>query len=164
MRVGVISDTHDRMPAIEQAVKIFNSHDLTAVLHCGDFVSPFSILPFKSLKAPLFAVFGNNDGEKTGLGELFSDNGWSLNDRPWSFTLNNRKIAIHHEPDGVILIAQKENYDLVVFGHTHEPTVEKHSQTLLVNPGEACGWMKGSATLAIVDLIAGEAKIEEIPL
>ncbi|HEB72372.1 MAG TPA: metallophosphoesterase [Nitrospirae bacterium] len=152
MRLGVISDTHDRVPAIEKAVEIFNASNVDAVLHCGDFVSPFALLPFKNLEAPLYAVFGNNDGETDGIARLFSSNGWILNQRPWSFSLDGKTIAMLHEPDGIDEMAESGNYDLIVFGHTHQKSFETRNKTMLVNPGEGCGWVKGTATLAIVDI------------
>jgi len=162
MRLGVISDTHDRIPAIESAVEMFNSAQVEAVLHCGDFVAPFSMLPFKELSAPLYAVYGNNDGEKPGLEKMFEENGWCLNQRPWSLALNGKKIAMLHEPGPLNRMVEEEDFDLVVFGHTHEPFTERRGKTLIVNPGEACGWLKGSPTLAMVDISAGESEIKHI--
>lgn len=152
MRLGVIADTHDRVPFIERAVKILNASNVDAVLHCGDFVSPFSLLPFKDLKSPLYAVFGNNDGERDGISSLFSSNGWTLNERPWFFSLDGKTIAMLHEPDGIDELAGSGNYDLIVFGHTHKKSFETRNGTMLVNPGEGCGWVEGEATLAIVDM------------
>ncbi len=152
MRIGVISDSHDRVPLVEKGVEIFNSSNLEAVLHCGDFVSPFSLLPFKKLDSPFYAVFGNNDGERQGLESIFDDNGWSLNDRPWFFDIKGKRIAMLHEPEPLASIAQSEEFDLLVFGHTHEKLVKKVKNRLIVNPGECCGWVKGKPTVAIVDL------------
>jgi len=162
MRLGVISDTHDRIPAIERAVEIFNLENVDAVLHCGDFVSPFSLMPFRSLKPPLYAVLGNNDGERRGLEQMFEKNGWTLNDRPWSFTLDGTRIAMLHEPAPLERVLEKEEHDLIVFGHTHEAYTERRAGALIVNPGEACGWLKGSSTLGIVDTDTGCCEIKEI--
>ena len=139
MLLGIISDTHDRLPNVEKAVEIFNTNSVCAVLHCGDFVSPFSLLPFKKLKAPLYAVFGNNDGEREGLARVFDDNGWTLNKRPWYSALQGNKVAMFHEPDGALDAFYGGGYNLVVYGHTHEKKVEVRSGAMLVNPGEACG-------------------------
>lgn len=152
MLIGVISDSHDRVPLIKKGVEIFNSHNLEAVLHCGDFVSPFSILPFKKLKAPFHAVFGNNDGEKRGLKSIFNENGWSLNERPWLFDVKGKQIAMLHEPEPLDNLIQSEKFDLLVFGHTHKKLFKKVKNGLVVNPGECCGWVKGEPTIAIVDL------------
>ncbi|MEO0083560.1 MAG: YfcE family phosphodiesterase, partial [candidate division WOR-3 bacterium] len=62
--IGIISDTHDNLPNIKRAVKIFNQRKVSLVIHCGDFVAPFTLLTFKELQCPLTGVFGNCDGEK----------------------------------------------------------------------------------------------------
>jgi len=143
MRLGVIADSHDRVPHIEKAVGIFNREKVDATLHCGDFVSPFSLLPFKKLEAPLYAVFGNNDGEKAGIASLFRENGWTLNDRPWTLELGDRRIVMLHEPDRLSAIVAQGGCDLVVFGHTHTRRLEKKDGAMILNPGEACGWVNG---------------------
>lgn len=152
MRLGVISDTHDRVPAIRRAAEIFNEERVDAVLHCGDFVAPFALLPFRELCAPLYAVFGNNDGEKAGITALFERNGWTLNDRPHFMELGGARIAMLHEPDHLHDIAENGEHDLIVFGHTHKKHFDITNGSMIVNPGEACGWVKGEATAAILDL------------
>lgn len=162
MLIGVISDTHDRVPAIKQAVTLFNERNVSAVLHCGDFVAPFALLPFMELKCPFYAVFGNNDGERKGLEKSFSVNGWSLNDRPWFFTLSGYRIAMLHEPAPMKKLVAKGTADLIVYGHTHEPHFEKTGRTMVVNPGEACGWVKGFSSIAVVDMAKRECVIEKV--
>jgi len=152
VRFGIISDSHDRVPMIERAVEIFNSENLDAVLHCGDFVSPFSLTPLTALEPPMYAVYGNNDGEKAGIMKMFNDNNWDLSDRPRSCSIGDVSIAMLHEPDNLRSFTDDGGYDLVVFGHTHQTFLEKRNDAMVVNPGEACGWVKGNATVAIVDL------------
>jgi len=66
MLIGIVSDTHDDLAALGAAVDLFESAGVDAVVHCGDFVAPFSVTPFDigGDDAPEFyAVRGNNDGE-----------------------------------------------------------------------------------------------------
>ena len=64
MIVGLVSDTHDCLPLIDEAVKRLNEMNVELVLHAGDYISPFVASHFKPLKAPLIGVFGNNDGDR----------------------------------------------------------------------------------------------------
>ena len=73
MLVGLISDTHDRLPMVEKAVKRLNEEKVKLVLHAGDYVAPFVIPKFKDLKARLIGVFGNNDGDHELLKKGFSE-------------------------------------------------------------------------------------------
>ena len=52
MRIGIISDTHDRQWRIEAAVDRFNRADLDLVLHAGDYVSPFVVPWLAALSDP----------------------------------------------------------------------------------------------------------------
>ncbi len=162
MKIGVISDTHDRLPYIDHAIRIFNDQEVEVVLHCGDFVSPFALVRFKSLVAPFYAVFGNNDGEKVGIRDMFDRNGWIINERPCLVTINGFSIVMLHEPGPLSDYLENEALDLIVFGHTHTPKFEKYGNTLALNPGEGCGWVSGKGTCAIIDLSNGEVEMFEL--
>lgn len=152
MRVGLVSDTHDRLPAIEAAIDHFNREEVDLTCHLGDFVSPFSLAPFTRLRSPLHAVYGNNDGEKEGLALLFAKNGWSLGQRPREITVSGYTIALLHEPGPIERYAARADIDLIAYGHLHTPHQERRGKSLIVNPGEGCGWITGVAQVAVVDL------------
>ncbi len=63
MLIGVMSDTHDHMDNLKKAVHIFNDRGVKAVLHAGDFTSPFTFRVLKNLEAEFTGIFGNNDGD-----------------------------------------------------------------------------------------------------
>jgi len=44
MKVGIMSDSHDRLPYIKRAVDIFNRESVDLVLHAGDYVAHFGVL------------------------------------------------------------------------------------------------------------------------
>ena len=66
-----------------------------------------------------------------------------------------------HYPELAIPIAKSGDYDIVVYGHTHEIDIQK-GESLLLNPGETGGWTTGKATVAVVDLETLEATIHEL--
>lgn len=43
MIVGVISDTHDRLPMIDAGLDVFAGHGAEALIHPGDLVAPFAM-------------------------------------------------------------------------------------------------------------------------
>ena len=59
MKIGIMSDSHDNMPAITSAVGLFNDIGVKLVIHGGDLISPFVSKPIKHLNAEFVAVFGN---------------------------------------------------------------------------------------------------------
>ena len=62
--IGIMSDSHDHMEAIKDAVKVFNSANVDLVIHAGDLIAPFTVNEFKNLQSPMEAIYGNNDGER----------------------------------------------------------------------------------------------------
>lgn len=148
MKIGVISDTHDNIDRINESVALFNERDVSLVIHAGDFVSPFSLLPYRKLKSDFVGIFGNNDGDKLLLKDRSEG---AVYQQPHKFRFAERDIVVIHEPDIVDDLAASGHFDLIVYGHTHIARIDKVDQTLVVNPGEAGHWLYGRATVAIVD-------------
>lgn len=151
MKIGVLSDTHDNVPRIEQAVDLFNARGVGHVVHAGDFISPFAIKPLKRLRCPVLAVFGNNDGERLGVAAQFAGIG-EIHPNVGSARLADRSVAVVHYPELAEPLARSGEFDLVVYGHTHKIDERREGTCLLLNPGEAGGWLSGRSTVAIVDL------------
>jgi putative phosphoesterase len=164
MLVGILSDTHDRLPLVGEAVKRLNEEKVGLVLHAGDYIAPFVIPLFKSLKAPLIGVFGNNDGEKTLLRKRFIDMGLQLRERFAEVKADGLKIALLHGEEEELLqsLINTESYDIIIHGHTHEAKTYRRGKTVVINPGEACGYLTGKPTIAILDTQTLDVKI--IPL
>ncbi|MDI6820503.1 MAG: metallophosphoesterase [Candidatus Hodarchaeaceae archaeon] len=163
MKIGLMADTHDRLDAIKKAVEFFNRVGVEHVLHAGDLVSPFTAREFSALKAKLHVVWGNNDGDKEFLRTKFGEIGARLLGDFAELKFADRKIALLHgtNQDLVDALAGSELFDVVVRGHTHEAGLIE-AQTLVVNPGEVCGYLSGRQTAAVLDLVALEAEIIEL--
>ena len=43
MRVGLLADTHDRVPAVAALLKEMLARDVNFVFHAGDYCAPFSL-------------------------------------------------------------------------------------------------------------------------
>jgi len=126
VNLGIVSDTHDDTDAATTAVERFESQRVDTVIHCGDFVAPFSATPFDAGFA-FHAVRGNNDGE------------WALADTVDSFgtyhgeaatlTVDGLAVAAYHGTSAALVdgLVGCGDYDLVVRGHTHERTHEHHA-------------------------------------
>jgi putative phosphoesterase len=125
MLVGLISDTHGLLrPEVFSALE-----GVELILHAGD-VGGRSIIDELSGIAPVRAVFGNTDppGEP------------GLKARQ---QLDLQDVSIHvshgHEvgsPTAEKLLA-RYTADVIVFGHTHKPLIERSGTRLVVNPGAA---------------------------
>lgn len=153
MIVGIIADTHDRLPLVDKAVKRLNEENAELVLHAGDYIAPFVAHHFKPLKAHLIGVLGNNDAEKELLKKFLANIGAELRGRFADVKADGLKVAMLHgeEEDLLKSLIRAESYDVVVHGHTHEAKTYRKGKTLVINPGETCGYLTGKPTIAVLD-------------
>ena len=149
MLIGIISDSHDNLPAIKKAVDIFNKENVEIVLHAGDYVSPFTAKEFGKLKMKLTGVFGNNDGDKPYLLEKFKNIG-KIQQDPVELEIDKRKIVLMHQPKFIDDLLNSRSYDIVIYGHTHEIDIRKN-KSLVINPGECSGWLTDKCTIVLID-------------
>ncbi|MBS7653844.1 metallophosphoesterase [Candidatus Bathyarchaeota archaeon] len=163
-KVGIIADTHDRLPVIDEAVEILNEEGVDLVLHAGDYVAPFALLRFKPLKAKLIGVFGNNDGDHDLLRKRSDEIGAQIYGKFAEITLNNLRVALIHGEEEILLksLINANYYDIVIYGHTHKAETYVVGKTLAINPGEACGYLTGQATMMILDV--KRLKVETVSL
>jgi len=165
MLVGLMADTHDCLPMVEKAIKKFNEEGVELVLHAGDYVAPFVIPKFKELMAKMIGVFGNNDGDRELLKKRFSENArLEIRGNFAEIKVGNTKIALLHGSEEELLksLIESETFNIVVHGHTHKAETYRKGKTLVVNPGEVCGYLTGKSTIALLDTNKLEAKIIEI--
>jgi uncharacterized protein len=122
--VGLISDTHGLVrPEVFEALR-----GVDQILHAGDVGE--DVLVVLQAIAPIRAVFGNTDPPDTP--GLFD-----------SLQLELGGLSIHvshgHElgsPTPARLL-KRYQADVIVYGHTHKPLIERSGRHLIVNPGAA---------------------------
>jgi putative phosphoesterase len=159
MRIGVMADTHDRVPAIEELLAKFAEREVSMVMHAGDYCAPFSLAPFQKAGIPLLGVFGRNDGDRETLEATASQGfGAEIYESPHSFEVGGHKVMLVHDI-GEINKRSIASHDFVIHGQTHKLDQSKRGDTLLLNPGEACGWLTGKCTAMVVDLDTGEVEV-----
>jgi putative phosphoesterase len=147
---------------VEKAIDRFNEENVGLVLHAGDYVAPFVIPKFKRLRAKLIGVFGNNDGDHELLRKRFSENrNLEIRGRFALVPVDSLKIALLHGDEEELLNALVDcgGFDVVVHGHGHDAGVRRKGKTLIVCPGEVCGYLTGKSTIAVLDTAKLEAKI-----
>lgn len=163
MKIAFVSDTHDRVDIIKKIFSEIESMGINVVFHLGDIVAPFMVRFIKEVyKGKLYIVFGNNDGDRVLLKERFEKIRACIKPQPIEVEIEGRKIIAMHEPFAIDALTNSGNYDIVAYGHTHNFVVERKGKTLLLNPGEACGYLSGKNTYIIVDLDTLEAEGREV--
>ncbi len=156
MLVGVIADSHDNVPKLRAAVEMFRRRGVEHILHTGDYVALFAVKVLTQCGIPFTGVFGNNDGERAGIGKLTS----SIHNEPYRVELGGRRITLVHHLTK-LPPEQRTDADVILFGHTHQVTVEE-GPPLLFNPGECCGMVSGKCTAGLLDTATLKATVVEV--
>ena len=153
MLVGILSDTHDNLPMIRRALAYFEGAGADCLIHAGDFVAPFALKELVKYEGPVYAVFGNNDGEHPGLKKVLPD----IVKGPLRVKLCDKTIVVMHD-EARLKPADLRGADVVIVGHTHRAEI-RAGKPLVINPGEASGWLTGEGTVATLDTESLEAHL-----
>ena len=124
MIVGLISDTHSLIRA--EALAALDGVEL--ILHAGDVGGEHVLRELRGI-APVHAVHGNVDDPAMGLPPRVD------------LVLDGVSVLVSHghelgSPRPETLVA-RYSADVIVFGHTHKPLIDRHGKSLVVNPGAA---------------------------
>lgn len=129
IRLGVISDSHDRTYWIERWLEFAKGQNYDAVFHLGDYDSDARWLS-RRLDAPMTSVAGNCD--------MFS----KLPCMARSAYGTHRILAVHghlqdvkYSYDRLCYYAEEQQCGIALFGHTHRPYAGYEGGILLMNPG-----------------------------
>jgi putative phosphoesterase len=154
VRIGILSDTHDRLSMIVKAVTWCNDAKVDLVLHAGDYIAPFVIDTLAGLHAPMVGVFGNNDGDRDMLLQKCRERkNLEIRGDFAEITAGDRVIALlhGHQKEHLASLVREKNYAVVVHGHSHRPTLTRDGGTLVVNPGAVSGYLTGRCTVGLLE-------------
>ena len=119
--LGVISDTHGLLrPEVYDAF-----HNVERIIHAGDIGNEKILQDLENI-APVTAVRGNMDGD-------------------WAFKLHKTEaievrgnlIYVIHDIARLDLDPESSGTGVVISGHSHSPSVNRHNGILYMNPGSA---------------------------
>ena len=160
MKLGIISDTHDRMARTSAAIALLLRQGVAGLVHCGDFTRPDIILECAGV--PGWFVFGNNDDDVPGLSRAISAIGGVNLGKGGEFELGGKRIAVTHGDSARELqrLASAAP-DVLFYGHTHFLADEIKGSTRWINPGalhRASRW-----TVALIDLEDNVLQVLDVP-
>ncbi len=127
MRVLIVSDTHGKLDNFRTAVSSSGPFDL--LIHCGDVEGDEERIR-GIVGAGAMMVRGNND--------FFTDLPSEL-----TFNIEKYKVFMTHGhrynvsigPEMIMEEARDRQVDIVMYGHTHKPFVDRRADLITLNPG-----------------------------
>lgn len=132
IRLALISDTHifpsSQRTIAQQAIALFRRSGASVIVHAGD-VTCAEVIEQLAEIAPVLAVRGNNDRSQFGkeLPEVLE------------LTIGERLLRVVHGDGGrsarVVASELSAGCDVVIYGHSHIPKIERVGEAILINPG-----------------------------
>jgi putative phosphoesterase len=122
MRIGVLSDTHGRLP--QSAIDAFKHAEVDRIIHAGDFEDARQLAPLQAI-APTIAVRGNNDYR-------------SNPPKVVRFVWEGVCIHVAHRPEDLLKSIYSEPSEepvLGIHGHLHVPKYDDQGAMTIASPG-----------------------------
>ncbi len=162
MRIGVVSDTHDRIEAVAEAVRLLIDQKVELILHCGDIESPDTIEHFRGI--PTHFVFGNWDKDRPKLTAAIRAIRGTAHESFGALELAGKRIAwVHsHERHMLYQLEHCDSFDYLFYGHTHVREQHRTGRTLVANPGAL--FRANPKTCIVLDVVSGELKPVIVPV
>ncbi|MGC3992236.1 MAG: metallophosphoesterase family protein [Chthoniobacteraceae bacterium] len=144
MKIGVISDTHGLLRA--EAMEFLRSCD--HIIHAGD-VGSAAILETLAALKPLTVVRGNVDhGE---WAEALPETAL--------VKLGGRRILVLHDVAALGSSPSAAGIAVVVFGHSHQPTIREEDGVVYLNPGSA-GPRRFKLPICVAEMVITKGVLE----
>ena len=168
MLIGLLSDTHIRIPGYRASLSLLSAnalppqikevfHGVDLILHAGDIYS-LPILDELERIAPILASEGDDDPFEV------------VNDKrvKWRhvITVEGVTIWLSHQQEVWYWDDHEKPPDVIVFGHSHEATLENQAGILRVNPGSPTfpHYKHELGTVGLLTVNSGKAEAQIVQL
>lgn len=127
MRVLIVSDSHGRNDYVKRAIE--QSGAIDALIHLGDVEDDLEEL--RSLAdCPSYIVAGNND-----LGSGLPDTLTVTLGGKKIFLTHGHRYGVNYDLKRLGLLGIMNQMDIVMYGHTHYPHLDRGDDITMLNPG-----------------------------
>lgn len=152
MKIAIVSDTHGNVANFKKMVDWINKNNIQIILHCGDIGDPKSLKEsLEKFEGKFYGVLGNMDRDyKILISEYNKILKCEVKEYTFETEIDGKKVAVNHFPEEGKKMAESGKFDLVFYGHTHKPWLEKIKNCKLINPGELAG-QSYKPTFAVYD-------------
>jgi len=144
MLIAIISDTHGNSATFKKFADWTRQNNIQEIIHCGDIgFADFIEEASRSLpNTKIHLVADEIKNEEPDIRKLIV-NGLISNinfcGQTGDIEIGGKKIAFTHKRSDAKKLALTNKFDLVFFGHSHQPSEEKIGNCRLINPGELAG-------------------------
>ncbi|NMA65882.1 MAG: metallophosphoesterase [Clostridiaceae bacterium] len=150
----VFSDTHGDIFAMREIINAYPHID--NIIHLGDYCRDTRIIKNEFPHLNIISVMGNCDFSVDVPEEIIHEvEGKRI------FITHGHYLSVKSGTTRLEKKAEKDNLDVVLFGHTHIPLIKMVSSTLILNPGSlGCPRSDSGSTYAILKV--GKDKVDAV--
>jgi len=147
----IVSDTHGR---VEAAMQVYRKHcqegAIDSIIHLGDLTSDAKALAVR-LGSNVISVKGNMDGS-------FSDSQYKILETEFGpiLLIHGHMQAVKRDTQKLIYKTQELGCKAVLYGHTHQPSMDNVNGIYLLNPGSISLPRQGNGSYAMLDTSNGD--------
>lgn len=163
MRIGILSDTHNRKEAMALALAVLRREGIDTLFHCGDVTTLETARLMVGFT--VHYVYGNGDTDALDIHQMLqASNVDCTGGLVFSGEVDGVKIAATHGhlAGKVAALVGSREYDYVFHGHTHIRRNELIGRTRVINPGALGGTRNEGRNLCILDLRSGEIDFPDL--
>jgi uncharacterized protein len=156
MLIGILSDTHDREPAMARAMQVLRDAGTEFFIHCGDIGGERVIDHLVGLKSAF--VWGNTDWDRAALQRYSEKLGVTCYGAFGTLELDGKRIALLHGDDVKLKerLLSAQEHDYLLQGHTHMREDRMVGKTRIINPGAL--HRASEKTVAFLNTASGEVR------
>ena len=165
MKAIIFSDIHDNYQNLTLMLTQLKELSFEHMFFLGDFVNAGIARTIALFPAPTYAIWGNNDGDRSAITRVAMSPGSNLSIAEATFDIvefGGRRIFVTHYPLTVASMAKSGDYDAVWYGHDHRARIDRDGPCLIVNPGEISAHKTGRAHFAVYDSDTNTAELVEV--
>ena len=145
MRIVVISDSHRRTGVIDKIIS--DRADATHIFFLGDNVADIEDFEFLYPDKVFHSVCGNCD-----YCSLSPSQGLEVVGGKRIFYTHGHNFNVKYTTSRLLEVAKANNYDIVLYGHTHIAKILYEDGIYIVNPGSFSSPREGRASYAVIDI------------
>jgi len=143
MKIGILSDTHSKVGRAKKVIDLLIENGAEYLIHAGDICEVDVLEYMAQSKLPYIAVYGNNDAHMVQHHRSFN-----LVQEPHLFKIDDLKFKLMHLP----YYLNPDDSEIIIFGHTHTFECDYKSNSLFINPGEACARNKPISECVLLEV------------
>ncbi len=159
MILAIMSDSHDHRKSLGSAVKMAMEEGANTLFHMGDLISPFMLEVLKDFPGRIYLVIGNNDGDQLTIVRKMRQECPQVREysQRIAVEIDDLRIFATHDHECARAFAAGGDFDVVLYGHTHQFSERRLGDTLLLNPGDLMG-LKEDRSFCLFDTQTQEVR------